>query len=303
LSGKPLGGFAAEGTREDDPNDTIPHQHRRSVRALRVFAAWTNHTDMKEDNTLDMYVTEGGRSFIRHYMIDFGEALGAHQAEKGRYEDGYEYLWDWENQGRATVSFGLWKRPWEDQRETPWLSVGAVSDEHFDPLTWREAYPFFPFAELDAADAYWGAKLVLAFTRPMLEAIVAEGKLSHPQAARYLVDVLMQRQKKIGRAYLEAVSPLDDFTLDERGLCAVDLGLRYGLASYGSVSALDQHDEVVARYTAAADGRVCIPVRQREGYTVYRLRVERGRDLKPALEVHFRAGKQPRLLGLVRVAE
>jgi len=81
---------------------------------LRVFAAWVNHTDMKEDNTLDMYVTEGKRRFLRHHFLDFGEALGGHGAEKGRPEDGWEHLWDWEKQGKATFAFGLWKRPWED---------------------------------------------------------------------------------------------------------------------------------------------------------------------------------------------
>jgi hypothetical protein len=300
LKGKPLGGFSAEGVRDDDPNDTIPHEHRREVRALRVFAAWTGHTDMKEDNTLDMYVEENGKRFIRHYLIDFGEALGAHQAEKRSYEDGYEHAFDWERQGRAAVSFGLWKRPWEDQTETPWLSIGAFSAEHFDPVYWREAYPYFPFFELDAADAFWAAKLVMRFTRPVLEAIVAEGRLSHPAAARYLVNALVERQHKIGLAYLEALTPLDHFTLDRNALCAVDLGVRHGLANYGVVAALDADGEVLQRYTVDRSGRVCIPVTRDEDYRYYRLRIERGAEHKPPLQVHFKSGARPRILGIVR---
>ena len=53
LSGKILGGYQYSGTRPDDPNDLVPHEDRRELRALRVFGAWTNLTDLKATNTLD----------------------------------------------------------------------------------------------------------------------------------------------------------------------------------------------------------------------------------------------------------
>lgn len=59
LPGRVIGGFRYKGTRPDDPNDIVPHEHRRELRALRVFGAWTNLTDMKAGNTLDTVVTEG----------------------------------------------------------------------------------------------------------------------------------------------------------------------------------------------------------------------------------------------------
>ena len=301
LEGKPKGGFAARGLRKDDANDTVPHQHRREVRAIRVFGAWVNHSDMKEDNTLDMYVHEGGRRFLRHYLIDFGEALGGHAAEKGRFEDGYEHYWDWERQSRAFVSFGLWKRPWEDVENTPWPSIGPFVAEPFDPRYWREAYPYWPYFEMDPADAFWGAKLVMRFDRPLLEAIVKKGRLSDPEAAAYLVDTLLARRAKIGRAYLEAVTPLDNFTIEPHRLCAVDLGLVYGLAKQGVVEALDESGDVAARYTVAPDGRVCIPVREDGRYAVYRLRIARGKERTPPLQVHWKSGPDRRVLGIIRV--
>jgi hypothetical protein len=51
VPGRPVGGFRYYGTRPDDPNDVVPHEHRRELRALKVFGAWTNLVDMKAGNT------------------------------------------------------------------------------------------------------------------------------------------------------------------------------------------------------------------------------------------------------------
>src|SRR5688572_11316605 len=45
LPGKVLGGFDFRGRRGDDPNDRIPHEHRRSLRASYVIFGWLNVAD------------------------------------------------------------------------------------------------------------------------------------------------------------------------------------------------------------------------------------------------------------------
>jgi hypothetical protein len=75
--GKPIGRIRFYGTRPDDPNDIVEHEHRRELRGYGVFAAWLNHVDAKAINSLDTLVTEKGRSYVRHNLIDFGSSLGS----------------------------------------------------------------------------------------------------------------------------------------------------------------------------------------------------------------------------------
>ncbi len=301
INGIPKGGWAAEGIREDDPNDKFRHETRREVRALRTFAAWLNHTDVKEDNTLDGYVEEDGKRYLRHYLIDFGEAMAGHAAEKGRYEDGYENWWDWEIQTKAAVSFGFWVRPWEHLKETRWPSIGSFSAEHFDPTQWKEAYPYWPFAEADANDNYWAAKLILRFDRALLTAIVRTGQLSDPLAEKYLIDTLEARRDKVGQAYVQSLTALDHFTINERELCMIDLSVRHRLVTSDLVEVVDDNDVAVWDRLVDDRGRLCIPIPGDDEYRFYRLRTRRRLELTPMMQVHFRGGRNPRVLGVVRI--
>ncbi len=300
LRGKRKGGFAPKGIRADDPNDRIPHQYRRELRGLRVFAAWLGHTDVTQGNSLDMYVIENGSGFLRHYLLDFDGAFGGHQSELGRLEVGWEHSWDLESQAKATMTFGTWTRTWERQEPTPYRATGYFSSKYYDPTKWREFTSYAPFSAMDRADAYWAAKLVMRFDRKMLEALVAEGQLSEPGAAGYLVDTLLERRDATGATFLEAVTPLDEFHFERGALCAVDLSMRYGFADQGMVVRLDERDHPVAGYPVSPSGRVCLPVDQRDVYRVLRLRMRRGEKEKPVLQIHYRGGPRARILGVIR---
>ena len=75
--GQPLGNFRYYDTRPDDPNDVVPHEHRRELRGARVFGAWLNHDDSRGVNSLDMLESANGRAWVKHYMFDFGSILGS----------------------------------------------------------------------------------------------------------------------------------------------------------------------------------------------------------------------------------
>jgi hypothetical protein len=83
-----LGGFKYNGTRPDDPNDIVPHEHRRELRGLQVFAAWTNLVDFKALNTLDALVVENGQTRVRHYLQDVGSTIGTGALGPREWDEG-----------------------------------------------------------------------------------------------------------------------------------------------------------------------------------------------------------------------
>jgi hypothetical protein len=213
LSGRPLGPFRYHGTRSDDPNDTAPHEHRRELRGLRVFSAWLGHDDSRAVNTLDMLVTEGGVSHIRHYLIDFGATLGSASYGPNSPRSGNEYLFAWRPAAAHLFSLGLYMPKWERVRYPELPSVGRFESAAFDPERWVPEYPNPAFDNMNPDDAFWAAKQVMAFTDEQIRAIVSTGKYSDPAAAEWVSKCLIERRNKIGKAYFDKVLPLDNFSV------------------------------------------------------------------------------------------
>ena len=110
--GSPLGNFRYYGTRPDDPNDIVPHEHRRELRGARVFAAWLNHDDSRGVNSLDMLETADGRGWVRHYMFDFGSILGSGTVSRSAIGPGNEYIFEAAPGWLTLATLGLYMRPW-----------------------------------------------------------------------------------------------------------------------------------------------------------------------------------------------
>jgi hypothetical protein len=217
LPGKVLGNFRYAGTRPDDPNDIVPHEHRRELRAMRVFGAWTNLTDLKSANTLDTLVSENGRLVVKHWLQDVGSTFGMNN-------DLHEWDLSWENfyQGDTTlkrlVTFGFALGPWQTVKYVEKPSIGKFEGDRFDPRTWRPQTPTAAYMELRTDDAFWAARRIAAFNREMITALIHTGEFSDPSAEQALVDIMLKRRDKILQAYLPAVNPIVSVRLREKDL-------------------------------------------------------------------------------------
>ena len=233
VPGTVVGNFKYAGRRPDDPNDLFPHERRRELRAMRVFAAWLQHDDARAINSLDTYVEDGGRHYIRHYMQDFGSTLGSGTTSAQQPRGGYEYLIERGKIGKGIVGFGLYQRPWMAIEWPQDPSIGNIEAEVFDPAAWKTEYPNPAFQQLDAADAFWAASLMSRFTDTMIRAVVEEARLSNPAAARYLADLIIKRRDKTVRWGISATNPVDRFTIEpgpEPALAFDNIAARLGLA-------------------------------------------------------------------------
>ena len=208
LKGKPLGEWEYRGRRGDDPEDLIPHQHRREVRGLYSIAAWVNHTDGSARNTLDMWVDDGGRSFVRHYLIDFSGCLGSGSVNRQLYQAGDEYFADFGTMLTSVATLGLHRFSWERTRDPHLPSVGFFEASQFHPRDWRPFLPNPAYDEDTERDKRWGARIVGGFTDEHIRAAVALGRYSDPRAEAYIVQTLIERRDKIVREILpERSSP------------------------------------------------------------------------------------------------
>jgi len=216
LPGKPIGRVRFYSTRPDDPNDVVAHEDRRELRGYGVFAAWLNHVDAKAINSLDTLVTENGRSFVRHHLIDFGSSLGSGGIGPAEYSAGDGYLVQPREIGKLMVGFGLYAPKW---RTTPFYEARAIGrlPEHntdFNPEQWRPRVPNQAFLHARADDKFWAARKLVALSTPILRSAVKTGDFGDPAAEDFLVRALAERRDAIARVYLTAVNPIVDPVLD-----------------------------------------------------------------------------------------
>ena len=230
-----IGPFSFEGTRRDDPADSIPHEHRRELRGLYVMAAWLSHLDIKQHNSLDVVVEEDGHRFVRHYLIDFGATLGSGSVYPREPRAGVEYDLSYTQILARFVSLGAYTSLWERYKggmEYP--SIGFYSADLFEPGAWKPTRPNPAFHRKTVRDGYWGAKLVASFDEDQIRTAVREGRLSNPKAEESLIQAILARQQATLSYWYSRVTPLEYLEIagsrDAPTLTFTDLAAGPGLA-------------------------------------------------------------------------
>ena len=232
LSGRPVGPFDYKGRRKDDPNDRVDHEDRRELRGLRMMAAWVNHFDTKQDNTLDMFIAgEDGNGYVRHNLIDFASTLGSGGRGPVRMF-GNEYAIDFANITGRTMALGLYENEWRRLERPDGLDeVGYLPYENFDPMAFKPQQPNTAFSQLTRRDGYWAAKIISSFQDAHVDAAVSRGRYRNPAAAEYIATALKGRRDALVRYWFDRVPPLEFFALEGTRLSFHDIGKERGYYS------------------------------------------------------------------------
>jgi hypothetical protein len=303
IEGKILGGFDMRGRRDDDPNDRIEHQNRRSLRASWLLFDWISEVDPSSINTLDSYVQVEDRPFgqlgqirhfVRHYIFDFGATLGsATTRPKGPHEGG-EYVIEVGRTLGAMASLGFYRRPFQDARSdwqetvSAYPSVGWFPAEEYDPDQFRPNRKVPAHMRRTDRDLYWGAKVVTSFSDAQIAAIVATARLPEKDGA-YVQHALQVRRDAIGRRYLRRMSAVENPAMAQAGegdgagagaaVCFDDLAIGHGYARVAEVRYdVDVGDgrgnRLVAGQRPAAGPRTCVSIgaaRADSGYRIVKI--------------------------------
>ena len=232
LPGALLGPFRYAGARADDPNDIIPHEDRRDLRGGRLLAAWLDHFDAREQNSMDTWIAddkgheESSPGQVRHYYLDTSDTLGSEWAWDGISRRlGHSYLLDFEDVGVDFITLGIVPRVWDRlERKKGAELFGYFEAREFEPALWKNEYPNPTFSRMTELDGAWAARILARFTPRMVSTLAMMGQFADPFHTSYLAEVLQGRLAKILARYLTRLSPVTDMRVEEGNrLCGLDL--------------------------------------------------------------------------------
>jgi hypothetical protein len=275
LPGRTIGPFKYEDTRDDDPNDVIPHEDRRDLRGARLLAAWLAHFDSREQNSMTTWHSvdeknkDSSPGHTIHWYIDLGDCFGSTwEWDQLTRRINKSYYFDPGDVALDLVTLGIPTRPWDTSTKTPGAEQFAYfPTDVFEPEAWKGGYPNPAFARMTELDAAWMARIITRFSDEDLKRVVAVGQYQTPGHTELIANALIKRRDAIRQRYFKNLSPLAEVTAEGTEVCATDLAraaatwpessFRYGAVAWTGESL----DETRSLKVSVKDGgRVCVDV-------------------------------------------
>ena len=220
LEGRPVGGFRFYGTRSDDPNDVIPHEHRRELRGYGTFSALAESRRLEvHQHARHASSSRTGNEVVRHHLLDFGSTIGSAGVYPREAYEGWQYLAEGKKTLAGMASFGLYVKNWRTMPLYRAHSVGAfpIDNTRWDPERWKPRYANSAFRSARLDDKFWAARRLQAVTDEMLSTLIGVGRFNDPKSEQMLSKFLIERRDAILRRYLPAVNPVVDVRLSPSG--------------------------------------------------------------------------------------
>jgi hypothetical protein len=297
--GTDLGPTRANERRADDPNDRVPHEDRRTLRALKAIFGWLGMTTLDREVLRDAYLGAPGRGYVVHYVTALHGAFGADavvRVEKPRDDDkDLEGRNVWVTLG----SLGL-HAPKVQPTQTRWPSLGEYAPD-LAPNEFRTSPPFDPMDRQLPGDAYWASKRILAIDTEAVARAIDAAEMSDADARAKLYATILARRLVVARAAFAAVTPCELERVDRGGegreaaVVLRDEAVVRGFvapedARYRTELVDDLGNLVVGQGEIAPRGpRFAVPLPESaKGYVVLRVRSLRaGKEARRAMEVHL----------------
>jgi hypothetical protein len=296
-----VGRTPVTGTRNDDPNDRVDHESRRTLRAFKLIGAWLGMTRFTPHDLRDVYTGQTGEGHVVHYVVGSDKSLGTEAIIGQRPEQKNEMI--------LLASLGFAPDPNIPPTQMKYQAIGAIGEE-VDPKTYGPGLPFPPMDGMDGADAFWAAKRIASVTEEMVLYAVRAGRVSNGTARKLLFELILARQKRAVEWGYQQTTPCDVVSVDPRGIVVLDRAVDAGFVKPEHVEYVVSYIDLEGEVTHPGavldpDGaRFVVPVPkaafEHDGYAVVRLRSEvNGVPAPRWLEVHVKRDRRStRLLGV-----
>ncbi|MCB9584609.1 MAG: hypothetical protein H6718_04395 [Polyangiaceae bacterium] len=294
--GTDIGVTPPRGLREDDANDYVPHEHRRTLRALLPIASWLDISGISAHCLRDVYVGAPGDGYVQHFYVRSSPGLGSGRLTQGQpFQSAAGVVAGTPLLNLFTLglsSRGINSKPPSDLR----LLAASPAVEEFIAST-----PYEPFDELRPDDLYWALKRVASISdESLVRAIQAGGQ---PMAEQQRINAtLKQRVLDLVAMALTLVTPIEFEGIDQDRLILQDFAAyRFGnQPAPHDVWLYDARGHLLSRSLLPPGPRAALAIPRVIGldYLVVRVRARRT-PMPRAAELHVRLHPSPHLVGIL----